>query len=247
MRIQLARLVMIGAMVASVAGCDSLGLGDEESLSVSFAVPRTTTSGSQSFSVLAIPVTVNGHTLDLQTVEVTFQEITLERAENSRGGDSDGDSDSDSDSDGEANENLQRSGLTVSLPLTGGIITPINESIPNGTYEEIELDIGTVRLRGTFDGQPFDVTLFVDAELESEFSPPFIVDSNDDRLNITVQIDPSLWLRTSDGNLIDPRVLTSNSSLRQQVIARIERSFKAFEDSDRDADDSDSDSDSDGR
>ena len=247
MRTQIARLPMIAGMAIGWAGCDALGLGSDESVSVSFAVPASQTANNTAFNVQAVPITVGGHTLDLQNADVTFTEITLERAEGASGGDSDGDSDSDSDSDGSSNEKLRRTGTTISLPMQGGVITPINEALPTGSYEEIEMDVSVVRLRGTFDGQAFDVTVPVNAELEIDFSPPFEVDSNDDRLNITVQIDPSLWLRRTEGSLIDPRLLASDATLRAFVANRIRQSFKAFEDSDRDADETDSDSDSDGR
>lgn len=200
------------------------------------------------------PITVNGHTLDVTSVDVTFSEVVLEREEGFAGGgdseggvdDADSDSEADSDSDGAANEHFRSGPVTVSLPLQGGVITPITTPIPVGTYEELELDIATVRLRGTYDGQAFDVVVPVDEELEAELEPLFVVDDDSDRLNLTIVLDVTQWFRTSGGVLIDPRLLATSASLRSEFIDRIERDFKAFEDSDRDADDADSDSDSEG-
>ena len=163
------------------------------------------------------------------------------------GGDSDGDSDTDSDSDGPSNEKVARAGTVIALPLQGGVITPINESLPKGLYEEIELDFQSVRLRGTYDGQAFDVTVPVNTEMDVRFDPPLEVDDDTDRLNVTFAIDPYMWLRRADGALLDPRLLESNAALRAQFVNRIRASIRAFEDADRDADDSDSDSDSDGQ
>ena len=233
--------------VLGVAGCDAMGIGggaDRESVSLSFAVPGAGAARSVGVAAAQVPITGGGHTVDLQQVDVLFSELVLERSERSgQGGDSDGDSERDSDSDGPSNNRFRSGPATVALPLGGGTVTPISESLPLGAYEELEIDVAQVRLRGTYDGQPFDVTVPVDAELEAEFEPPFQVASDADRLNLTVRIDALTWLRNSDGTVADPRALAANRDLRERVVRRIEASFRAFEDSDRDADEADSDSD----
>jgi hypothetical protein len=240
------RWILPVALLVLPAGCDTFGLGGDDEVSLSFAVPNQLSSNNQSFAVIADSVVFGGHSLNLQNVDITFDEITLERAELTSGGDSDGDSDEDSDSDGPSNEKLRRSSTTIALPLQGGVITPIDESLPTGLYEELELDFDVVRLRGTFDGQPFDVTVPVRTELDLRFDPPLEIGGDTDRLNVTIAIDPVMWLRRADGSLVDPRLFATNPDLRAQFVNRIRASIKAFEDSDRDADDSDSDSDSDG-
>lgn len=235
-------------LVAGVAatGCNDLvGARDSATVSLSFAAPPATASATGSLSAAVIPITGGGHTLDIQKVDVIFSELVLERAEDDFDGDSDGDSDSDSDSDGPANEHFRSGPVTVNLPLEGGVITPFSTTVPVGRYEELEMDVDGVRIRGTFDGQAFDVVVPVDAELEVDFSPPFEVTTDADRLNITVAIDVLTWFREADGSVVDPRELATDSELRSRVLDRIEASFDAFEDSDRDADDADSDSDSD--
>jgi hypothetical protein len=117
--------------------------------------------------------------------------------------------------------------------------------LPVGFYEEIELDFESVHLVGTYDGQPFDVTVPVKTELDVRFNPPIEISSETDRINVTVAIDPFMWLRRADGALVDPRLLETDAELRAQFVNRIRASIRAFEDEDRDADDADSDSDSD--
>ncbi|HEY0304965.1 MAG TPA: hypothetical protein VGC44_08320 [Longimicrobiales bacterium] len=239
------RWLFLVPMLALPAGCETFGLGDDEQFSVSFATGSQPSTSGQSFSVLVDSIVFGGHTLNLTNVDVVFDEVTVERAELTSGGDSDGDSDSDSDSDGPSNEKIARAGTTIALPLQGGVITPINDALPVGLYEEIELDFQTVRLRGTFDGQAFDVTVPVKTELDVRFDPPLEIDDNTDRLNVTFMIDPYMWLRRADGTLVDPRLFSTNETLRAQFVNRIRASIRAFEDGDRDADDSDSDTDSD--
>jgi hypothetical protein len=240
------KIALALALTLPVAACESLGLGDDKDVSVSFAVAENGMAGQASL-VAADSFTDGVHVLNLTTVSVLFDEITLERDEDEVGGDSDGDSEADSDSDGSSNEKVRRGPFTVNLPVAGGVITPINEALPAGRYEEVELDVGSVRVVGTFDGQPFDVTVPVQTELDLEFDSPFVVDDDADRLNVTIAIDFSRWFRDSSGVLLSPQSIATNSSLRAQVIDRIRNSFRAFEDSDRDADDADSDSDSDHR
>lgn len=225
--------------VVALMACDDNGPGSSADVSLSFAGARTTSASVTA----ADPLTDGIHTLDIQAIDVAFDEIVLERSENETGGDSDGDSETDSDSDGSANKEIRGGPVTVSLPLQGGVITPIAAAVPNGRYEELEMDVTTVRVRGTYDGQQFDTTFRVDEELEFDFSPPFEVKDGPGDLNVTVRIDWSNWFRASSGSVIDPRTLQTNESLRSEVRNRVRASFRAFEDSDRDADDADSDSD----
>lgn len=238
------RLGLLVVCAVGVAGCESvLGANDGAPVSLSFTAPRQTLSSSVRAAL--IPLTGGGHTLDLQQVQVGFSELTLERAEGAAGGgDSDGDSEADSDSDGGSNERLRVGPVTVDLPLAGGVITPITTELPVGLYEELELDVANVRLRGTYDGQAFDVVVPVDAEMEMDFNPPFEVTGDASRLNLTVSIDALAWFRDSDGSVLDPRRLGSDRNALARLVNRIRASFRAFEDSDRDADDADSDSDS---
>ncbi len=231
--------------LAPLGACDTLGLTDEDPVSVSFAVPGP--SGVRSAAVVADPITDGTHTLDLQSVDVVFDEIVLKRSkseENDSEDDADdNDDDGDSDKDGRSNQKFRTGPVTIALPVQGGVITPLNAPIAEGFYEEIRLDVAFIRVRGTFDGQAFDVTVPANTKFEHEFEPPFEVTSDADRLNVTVLIDARTWFRGSDGKLVDPRLITTSSSARAAVVQRIKSSFRAFEDSDRDADDQDSDSD----
>jgi hypothetical protein len=232
---------LLVAAALALGGCEALGLGEDPTVSVSFAAPG---NGTRASFLVADSFSDGLHAINLTNVDVVLDEVTLEHAEHEVGGDSDGESDADSDSDGSSNERLRRGPFTVSLPLNGGVVTPINEALPTGAYEKVELDVEYIRFRGTYDGQPFDVTLPLNTELELEFEQDFIVDDDADRLNLTIEFDIASWLRNSSGVLIDPRLLAGNGSVRAAVVNRIRSSIKAYEDSDRDADDEDSDSDS---
>src|SRR5262245_42875300 len=127
-----------------LAACDTLGLGSGDSnVTVSFSVPRASAGGGGGGGVAAalVPITDGTHNIELQHVDRVLNKIVLERAHgDDLEDDTDADTDSDSDSDGREDHSLRVGAVTVELPVTGGVITPINARLPDGTYEEIRLD-----------------------------------------------------------------------------------------------------------
>lgn len=235
------------ALAATMVACDDMGIDSRETEPVSLSFATRFGDGLAGAARLAAPPIGDGtDTVELSALSVTFDEVVLERSEDDVDGDSDGESDgdsdseADSDSDGASNEEFGSGPITVDVPVEGGVVTELSVPVPVGRYEELELDIASVRLVGTHNDEAFDVTVPLDLELETEFDPPIEVD---DALNLTVTIDLDAWLRESDGTVIDPRALATDDAMRSRLMQRIALSLDAFEDSDRDADDSDSDSD----
>ena len=240
----LGRLPLIALLgMLPLAGCDMLGIGGDRQLSLSFEVPGTGSGTGRSAALLVDTLRSGSHVLDLQTVAVTFDKVVLEQVGADDHGDSDKDSDKADDSDHAGNERIKNSPITINLPLHGGVITPIDAAVPNGDYNQLELKLGKVRFTGTFDGQAFDVTVPVGKELDLKLDPVFSVDSNTDRLNVTILVDALSWFRDIQGTLLDPRQLDTNASLRSFLVSRIKNAFRAFEDSDKDGHEKDSDSD----
>ncbi|HEX6132367.1 MAG TPA: hypothetical protein VFZ24_00205 [Longimicrobiales bacterium] len=231
-------------LAALTAACEG-GTGPTERapLALSFAVQSQAGLAGSLVPFSDVQITDGTHTLDIEQAFVQFSSIEIERADGGSDVDSDGDTDSDSDSDGSHDEFIRLNGGTIELPLEGGVITPISEPLPAGFYDELELDVTTLRLVGTFDGEAFDVTLPVLLDLELEFEPPIQLVEGEP-FNVTVNIDAASWFRASDGTIIDPRLVNIDSTARAAFRHRLALAFKAFEDSDRDGDDRDSDSDS---
>lgn len=236
----------LGAILVTLvaAACADLLSNDRtQEASLSFGVTQNGSLVAASTSGLSAIVLTggDGHTIDLQSADVVFSEMTFEGQNVDSGDDDDSDMDSDSDHDG--NAKFRAGATTVSLPLEGGVITPFTGQIPLGTYRRLEMDAEFLRIRGTYDGQTFDVTVPVNAELELGFSPPLEVTSSSVPVNVSINIDVSNWFKDTNGNTIDPRQLNTNATLRAQFRNRVRASFRAFEDEDHDADESDSDSD----
>jgi hypothetical protein len=141
--------------------------------------------------------------------------------------------------------------VLVDLPLDGTTKTDFGANIPAGTYRGVELKIRpvnssdaggaaflaanptfnnvSVRVEGTYNGQPFVYTSSLDAGIEMEFSTPLALTSGNGS-NLTLLIDVSSWFKDSSGNAIDPTSSANTSSIENQI----KQSFKVFKDDDKD-------------
>lgn len=238
-----AGLALSGVTLAACA--DILGAGSDREASISIGIAQNGTLASLAGgSTAQLVISTGGHSIDLTSADVVFSEVTFEGA--SVDAADDDDSDADSDSDHAGNRKFRAGAVTVALPLDGGTITPFTGTLPVGVYRGVEMDAEFLRIRGTYDGQAFDVTVPVNAELELAFTPPLDVTSSTAPVNVSVNIDVSRWFTAPDGTALDPRTFATNAEARAYFRNNVRSSFRAFEDEDRDHDESDSDSDSDG-
>jgi hypothetical protein len=121
----------------------------------------------------------------------------------------------------------------VDLPVDGSMVTIPGNTIPAGTFREIELRVSLIRLQGTFNGQAFDVTVPVGAKAEIELDPPVVVAAGAE-LAITVNLPVNTWFVKADGSLIDPKKLATDPILQALLRMKIASSIHAFEDHDHD-------------
>jgi hypothetical protein len=154
-------------------------------------------------------------------------------------------------------EQLETGPMLVELPVDNSVVSMLSLQIPAGSYAGLEARIHTVqrsdsggaaflsahpefanasvRVEGTFDGQPFIYTGSNNAKLELRFDPPLAVGSAPTNLTVHVSIDR--WFTDRDGALIDPSTANGNGDNASLVADNIRRSFHAFEDRDRNGDD----------
>lgn len=255
------------AIILATAACEDLSTSPARTppVTVSFSTSAAPTSGGTA----ALLEDSSGAQLELERVDLLVAEVALKRRDHDH-----------CEEEDDACERFQAGPLVVQLPLDGGVVTPFQGAVEPGVYEELEVEIdqpedddgsrarfledhpewprkATVRVVGTYsaDGgapEPFDLFLEVDAEIEREFGSALVVEGDTDpsTINLTVEVDVARWFRASGGALIDPRVIASDSELRERVEENIEESFEAFEDDDRDGvradDDRNDDDDDDG-
>ncbi len=78
---------------------------------------------------------------------------------------------------------------------------------------------------GTIDGTAFSFS--TPMEVEQELEGSFVLSSGS---NLTLNIDATSWFNASGGGRLDPR----DPSVRSQVEANIQQSFKAYRDNNHD-------------
>jgi hypothetical protein len=236
----LSTAALVTLTLGSVACSDLLGSGSETA-SISFRAltgTRLALSGADAPSAaLVIPVTAGGHTVDVQLVDLLVEKVKLERVHVE--GEEDSDSENEADSDSDNDESFRDGPVTIELPISGGLVSPFSQTVPTGTYDELQMRVQYVRVRGTYDGQAFDVTTPVNAHIETSLNPPLVVSSAVDEPNVTVNVDVLSWFQ-SNGVVIDPRQLASDSQLASAFRSRVKASFRALKDNNQDGEDSDS-------
>ena len=230
-----ARVTASIATLALTAACSDSTSANRSGVQLAF------TSGvSSSANRLLVPITNGGHTLDITQATLTISRIELKRAQTDAcAGDDEHDDDvaplaaASSSSDDDECEELKAGPVSIDLPLTGGMAVLPANAIPAGTFRELEIRVSFVRLVGTFDAKPFDVTLQVNTRGEFAFSTPLVV-TDGAATSITIDVPVGGWLTNANGSLIDPTLISSNTTLLAQVRSRIIASFHAFEDEDHD-------------
>jgi hypothetical protein len=236
------RLSALFLAIVALAACSDGAGPNSRGMTMSFAANASGSAAAASISGFRPDVTLGDGTnsLVLTRVQLALGEIELEPP---------GLDDCDNSGPGSTDcPEIQLAAALVDLPLTGGVVTAFSTSIPAGSYHEVELkvdavesdDVGaeaffaanpsfprgkSVRVEGTYNGQPFVFTSSVEAEVELEFEPPLVVEGG---TNVTVNIDVSSWFR-ANGVLINPLAADAQS----QISSNISASFEAYHDDDR--------------
>ena len=245
------RLRVAAALLAAsgAAACSDSATASARSAS-QLAFSLASPSASTAASAAVVPVTKNGHTLDLTQVSVTIERAKLKPVHDAvcAGGDDANEQGDDEHHTGSSEHgdddcpSLKVGPTTIALPLSGNVVTVPADALPAGTFHELEVRVSQVHLVGTFDGQAFDVTLPVNVRTEIEFETPLVVTAGtatsiDMAALEGVNVPVADWLVNTDGSLIDPSKVASNSSLLTQIRNRIAASLHAFEDRDHDGHD----------
>ncbi len=235
-----------------MACSDGAGPGGQPGISLSFATGTSAAAPAPGFfaSVMADTLTDGlENELILDTAQVVLREIELERTETEA---------CDSSAENDDCEEFEAGPVLVDLPLDGGTETLVTIGAPPGSYDEIEFEIHkvsnddpqdadfraqyphmvgkSIRVTGTFNGEPFTYETDLDVEQEYDLDPPLMVDGSGSA-NVTVLMDISMWFVDGSGNLIDPRTANQGGENEGVVKENIKRSVEAFEDDDYDGDD----------
>lgn len=239
-------LALSGLTLGGLAACsDVTAAPASRAMTLSFATsPAGAAAISAALAGAADPLVITKAQLVLSRTEL--ETVNGNCASNDVEGDDDGCAE------------LKLGPMLVDLPLTSGAKTALSVAVPAGSYDKIEAKIDAVasesdghrqdaatflaahpefrntsiRVEGTFNGQPFVYTTALDTEMEMAFNPPLVIDGTGG--NLTVQVDLSTWFLGRDGATIDPATANAGGANRSLVEDNIKRSFKVFEDDDHD-------------
>ena len=237
-RINPSLLAAIGGSLVAVfaAACsDAAGPSGNVPAQLSFVATLSRAAGD---IAPAAAITAGTHTLDLTTIGLTITRAELKRATTDVcSGDGENEDANDDHPHGGGSRDgcgeLKVGPTTLDIGVNGNAATLPTNSIPAGSYRELELRLSQVEIKGTFDGAAFDVTVPFVTRAELEFDPPLVV-SDTSPASLTVNLPLATWFTNADGSLVDPNQLATNSALLAQVKARIVQSLRAIEDRDHD-------------
>ena len=143
--------------------------------------------------------------------------------------------------------------LVVNLPLDGSKLELAVTTIPEGVYDEFEMEIEgpddgssindsdfyddsdadgySIVVRGVYNGEDFIYRTKRDFEFELDLTPPVEVSGNNSP-SVAINVDPFSWFINDSGNALDP----SDPANKQIIDENIAKSFGAELDDDQDQD-----------
>jgi hypothetical protein len=250
MRIIAASVTLLA--LASLA-CDDGGTGPLKSnVQVSFATqgPAAAPAPFAGRAPSAIgpgdTLTDGTNTLVITQAEIVLREIELKQEDSAN---------CDVDPEPAGCEDIEFGPVVVDLPLGPGAEQQFAVDLPQGTYKAIEFEIHkvtsddpatfrqqypyladqSIRVQGTFNGQPFTYLSDLDVEQTLLFIPVLVVTDTTAATNVTILVSLAEWFRDSDGvTLLDPNRGNKGQDREGVIKENIKQSMEAFEDHDRD-------------
>ncbi|HEU5171764.1 MAG TPA: hypothetical protein VFU46_14545 [Gemmatimonadales bacterium] len=239
-------LLTLGGLLT--AACDANGPGSQGRVEMNLAT-RAAAVASPSVASLAVTSPSPGtfsdgsNTLVITRAQVVLREIELERA--GEDGVCDGLND-------DACEELSLGPILADLPLTAGAEQTIVVDVPAGAYDQVEFEIHkptddddpafvaanpafndrSIRVEGTYNGNPFVFTSDLNIEQEIELATPLTI-AESGAVDLTLFVDVSQWFQTG-GSLLDPATADLGQPNEGLVKENIKNSIEAFEDGDED-------------
>lgn len=209
---------------------------------------------------LGFLVTRGNDELLVTKAQLVIKNVKLTRAGVSCSDDDDDDDDDDDrrrngrDDDDDDCPTVHTGPYLVDLGVTGEERGRLSVDLPEGNYSGIRFDIHkvtssrsddlafrqanpdfrdiSVRLEGSYNGQPFVFVSDVNAKLDVPLTAPVTIGG--DVTNVTVTLDLGAWFVNPAGGLYAPALANTPGFIRARVENNIRFAFKAFRDKNRD-------------
>lgn len=226
------RSIAWGGLLLSAVACDASGPAGTAGVALNLGTRPTGAA-----SAAPETITLGGDVLVFSKVELVVKKIELERV------------DEDDCLGADDCEELEVGPLVLELPLGGGTQRKLLVNVDAGVFDEVEFEIHkpedadatdvpflasrpdlrhvSIRVEGTYNGNPFVWVTDLDAEQELDLSPPLTVGGGvPAELTLLVSIDT--WFRNSSGTgLIDPITALKGLPNEGLVKENVKRSFHA--------------------
>ncbi len=242
-------VVCAGSIAALAAGCGgATGPNGAGTVSLSLATGGTGTATPDVRPAFSLTQTKGSNTLVIQSVDIVLRKIELEAQDGTC-------PTTGNPKEGDGCEEFETGPVLLSLPLDGSVDQAVAVDAPAGTYDRLKFQIHaptadsadqaflkanpdydsvSIRVEGTYNGDPFTFTSHLDAEQEVELNPALVVGSSSTSTNVTLHVDVSTWFVAPDSSLIDPSTATRGQPNHGIVTENIEHSMHAFEDENHD-------------
>lgn len=243
---------MVVCALIGVAACSNANGPNGGQLSLTFSTQASTgaavmADGSAALMSSAPETYTDGqNTLVITKVEMVLREIELERVEVA---------DCDGQVEPDDCEEFEIGPVLLDLPL-GVASREFAVDLQPGAYDELEFEFHkvssdgpedaafraahpdmvdkSIRVTGTFNGQPFTYVTDLDVEQEFDLAPPLTIDENTASANLTIRVGLEDWFRNQQGQLVDPQQANKGGQHESLVKENIKQSIEAFEDHDED-------------
>lgn len=240
MHVRAMKGLALGILVMSLGACSDSEMG-EVSLQMATLGPQSVATGATGRLV----VTVGDDEIAVDEVALVLRKVRLDGPETAA-------CPEDAEGDSRCAE-LRLGPVLLDMHLGEGAEPVFNAAVPVGTYTGLkfqlhrptnanedaefveqypELEDISIRVLGTFNGNPFTFASDLTQVQELEFTEPVEV-GPDGALAITLLVDVPGWFASEDGSgLIDPAEANDGGPLESLVERRIRESFRAFRDGD---------------
>jgi len=247
------RLLSVTALAALAACSNGTGPGADGTVSLSFTTnPATAGAQFSSTGMLDDTIVSGSDVIVITRAQIVLKNIEL-KLENDDGCEALGMNDDD------GCEEFSTGAMLLDLPLNGQVATEITIAPAPGTYDEVDFEVHkpesggddgallsqypdfdgvSIRVQGTFNGDPFMYESDLDVEQENQLADPLVVTDTTTATNVTMSVNLDAWFRNGTA-LVDPRTANKGGQNESLVKENIKKSFRAYEDQDRDGDDSD--------
>jgi len=240
-------LVVLAACGDGSTGPDASG--DVTRVTLSAASVQAPVGGGAAASAAAAALVEDGegNTLELTRVALVIREIEFERQFD----------ECEEGSVSDDCEKFEAGPFLLELPLDGGVIAIGDIDVPPAFYDELEFEVHkpsddtpddlafleshpefkdvSIWVEGVYNGgDPFIFLQDLNEDQEIDLVPPLEVTAESFPMNITLELDVSVWFKDSAGILVDPLSANKGGDNENLVEENIKQSIELFEDNDRD-------------